>query len=189
MSGDLVLGNADLEGAGDEPNNINLLYLPNVWKYINCDLKSNIKFGFNNLMYSIGAFTYLNEGWNGFVYSFVTVSPIFMCAPYSYVVIAGGLVLGILYANIFTAFNWKEFISGGLGVKNNNKEATALLDKYNDILNNLNNEGLDGILDLDRWLSDLDADIKEISDKTSKEKCWHKFIRYSSGLLTGFCIV
>ena len=82
----------------------NKLELSSLWKFFNRDIKfdlrsdftSYFKSGFNNLMYGIGVFTYLNEGWNGLVYSFVTVSSIFLIAPYSYIVIAGGLLLGIL---------------------------------------------------------------------------------------------
>ena len=76
-------------------------------------------------LYAIGAFTYLNEGWNGWVYSLLTISSVFQAWPYNAIAISGGLILGLLYANIFTAFNWKEYISGHLSEKKQEQDRQA----------------------------------------------------------------
>ena len=158
--------------------------------YIN--LKSRVKPCLDSIIYGIGAFTYLNEGWNGWVYSCLTLSPIFSTAPYSFIAIGGGLLLGVLYANIFTAFNWKEFISGGLGVKNKNtknKKALELLDRYNKMLENLdNNISLEQINLYLEQIEELENISK--SNKILKDSYFKKILRYSIGILTGvmYCL-
>ena len=193
---DIVIENNELgEGVGlnlglnlDETNDDlnNKLDFSEIYSQI----KSSFKSGFNNLMYGVGAFTYLNEGWNGWVYSCLTLSPVFATAPYSYIAIGGGLLLGVLYANIFTAFNWKEFISGGLGAKNknkNNKQALDLLDQYNKMLENLdNNINLEQV---NLYLKQIE-EVENTSKKILKDSYFKKIVRYSIGILTGvmYCL-
>ena len=166
------------------------------------EVKSGFKFGIPNklksVLYAIGAFTYLNEGWNGWVYSLLTISNVFQSWPYNIIAISGGLILGLLYANIFTAFNWKEYISGGLSEQKEKRDRKAkeVLELYSQIdcelepnpaVRYLSNARL---LQIKDWLDQVDASRHEYEDLKSKETLGNKTIRYLCGGFTGvmYCL-
>ncbi len=166
------------------------------------EVKTNFKFGVPNklksVLYAIGAFTFLNEGWNGWVYSLLTISNVFQCWPYNIIAISGGLILGLLYANIFTAFNWKEYISGGLSERKQERDRKAkqVLDLYAQIENELvPNPDVIYITafrlsQVKDWLRELELSKQEYEDLKSKETLGNKTIRYLCGGFTGvmYCL-
>lgn len=164
--------------------------------------QNSFKFGVRNklksVLYAIGAFTFLNEGWNGWVYSLFTISSVFQAWPYNIIAISGGLILGLLYANIFTAFNWKEYISGGLSEKKQQRDRKArqVLDLYVSIESELKpNPDIIYITSfrlrqVNEWLQKVEGSKQEYEDLKTKETTGNKIIRYLCGGFTGvmYCL-